>query len=133
MKAIIISCGDELVTGQCIDTNSAWLSTQLVACGTEIAEHVTVGDSIRLLRDAIMLTARLLCFGISEATLGEQLRDLMACGRNPSVGTTASHAELSVRIVARGADEGSARELLEREVAELRARLGNAVFGEDEE
>lgn len=256
MKAIIISCGDELVTGQCVDTNSAWLSAQLAACGIEVAEHVTVGDSIPLLRNAIertmsntslliitgglgptpdditrdalaeaisapleenaeaalqirafferfqrpmpdsnlrqamiprgcrvvenphgtapgiawesadvkvfalpgvpaemkpmfnehvraaaraasagafTLTARLLCFGISEARLGEQLGDLMARGRNPSVGTTASHAVLSVRIVARGSNEAAAKKLLDGDIEAVRARLGNLIFGDGDE
>ena len=50
------------------------------------------------LGDACMLGARLLCYGISEAKLGEAIADLMARGRNPLVGTTASNAILTVRV-----------------------------------
>jgi nicotinamide-nucleotide amidase len=44
MNAIILSIGDELVLGQTVDTNSAWLSQQLAAIGCDIAAHSTVPD-----------------------------------------------------------------------------------------
>lgn len=256
MDAVIISCGTELVTGQCVDTNSPWLSEQLTAHGVRVVEHVTVGDEVADIRDAVRraieraelviltgglgptgddltregiaaaigqpleesaealarirvffeswrrempesnriqamipkgcsvipnprgtapgiayekgtrrlyalpgvptemremfeaairpalhstlgeactLAARLLCYGISEAKLGEAVADLMARGRNPLVGTTASNAILTVRVLARGDDAQSARLLLDQDCAEIRRRLGRLVFGEDDE
>jgi nicotinamide-nucleotide amidase len=62
MKAIILSIGDELVLGQTIDTNSAWLSQQLAALGCDIAQHVTVADD----RDA---TARAIARAAGECDL----------------------------------------------------------------
>src|SRR6478609_7986154 len=44
MQAIILSIGDELVLGQTVDTNSAWLSQQLAAIGISVLSHATVGD-----------------------------------------------------------------------------------------
>ena len=44
MKAIILSIGDELVLGQTVDTNSAWLSQQLAGIGVSVIRHVTVAD-----------------------------------------------------------------------------------------
>ncbi len=44
MNACILSIGDELVLGQTVDTNSAWLSQQLAAVGCDIVAHATVGD-----------------------------------------------------------------------------------------
>ena len=44
MQAIILSIGDELVLGQTVDTNSAWLSQQLAAVGCSAVRHITVGD-----------------------------------------------------------------------------------------
>lgn len=56
MQAIIISIGDELVLGQAVDTNAAWLSERLAALGVAVVEHVTVGDDfdriMRLLKAA---------------------------------------------------------------------------------
>ena len=39
MNAIILSIGDELVLGQTVDTNSAWLSQQLAAIGCAVTAH----------------------------------------------------------------------------------------------
>ncbi len=256
VNAIIMSCGSELVTGQCVDTNSAWLSAQLTPLGVHVVEHVTVGDdqarltsAIRralenaelviltgglgptlddITRDALasaldkplvesaealkqirafydrwqrpmpesnrrqalipqgcavipnprgtapgirfvdgnrrlyafpgipaemqamfraevlpqfdtgtggarIESARLLCFGISEAKLGENLSDIMQRGRNPSVGTTASNAILTVRILADGASAAEARTLLRTDVDEIRRRLGTVIFGEGDD
>lgn len=44
MKACILSVGDELVLGQTVDTNSAWISQQLASIGTSVVSHQTVGD-----------------------------------------------------------------------------------------
>ena len=45
MNAIILSVGDELVLGQTVDTNSAWMSQQLAAAGCDIVAHATVPDA----------------------------------------------------------------------------------------
>ena len=44
MQAIILSIGDELVLGQTIDTNSAWLSAALARLGIGTRYHQTVAD-----------------------------------------------------------------------------------------
>ena len=46
MKAVIISIGDELILGQTVDSNSAWLSAQLSDCGIMPLYHKTVPDDI---------------------------------------------------------------------------------------
>ncbi len=53
MNAIILSVGDELVLGQTVDTNSAWISQQLAAVGCDIAAHATVPDDQRAIEAAI--------------------------------------------------------------------------------
>lgn len=272
MKAIIISCGTEIVTGQSVDTNSAWLSERLTLLGIEVVAHVSVGDDLEWLTESIrraheesdlviitgglgptrddltrealataihrslrenrealaqierffrrwqrempesnkvqalipdgcdiitnlrgtapgiafwnvntagnadaaasplkkeefsgvvalpgvpgemkpmfetyveprlratssacVITRRLLCFGISEARLGETIADLMERGRNPLVGTTASGAILTIRILARGADAKSAEKMLAADCVEIRRRVGSVLFGEEDE
>ena len=54
MNAIILSIGDELILGQTLDTNSAWLSQQLAAVGCEIKAHATVPDDQKLIECAIL-------------------------------------------------------------------------------
>src|SRR5687767_7833227 len=53
MTSIILSIGDELVLGQTVDTNSAWLSQQLASVGCAVKSHVTVGDDQRAIEEAM--------------------------------------------------------------------------------
>ena len=46
MRAEVISVGDEITTGQRLDTNSQWISQQLTQLGCEVAFHTTVGDQL---------------------------------------------------------------------------------------
>lgn len=46
MRAEIISIGDELTTGQRLDTNSQWLAERLLEIGVPVAFHTTVGDQL---------------------------------------------------------------------------------------
>lgn len=55
--AIILSIGDELVLGQTVDTNSAWLSQQLAAIGVRIVGHATAPDDQPSIEDAIRTAA----------------------------------------------------------------------------
>lgn len=57
MNAIILSIGDELALGQTVDTNSAWLSSQLAAVGCAVAAHVTVPDDQPAIERAIRESA----------------------------------------------------------------------------
>lgn len=46
MRAEIISIGDELTSGQRLDTNSQWLAQRLLEIGVPVAFHTTVGDQL---------------------------------------------------------------------------------------
>jgi len=46
MIAEIIAIGDELTSGQRLDTNTQWLSQQLEMLGIEVLFHTTVGDDL---------------------------------------------------------------------------------------
>ena len=45
IKASIITIGDELLIGQTIDTNSAWIAKNLNELGIDVHRRVAVGDS----------------------------------------------------------------------------------------
>ena len=45
MKTKIITVGDEILIGQIVDTNSAWIAAQLTANGFEISSVKSVGDT----------------------------------------------------------------------------------------
>jgi nicotinamide-nucleotide amidase len=53
MNAIIFSIGDELVLGQTVDTNFAWLARQLAAIGVACSAHVTLADDRQAIADAV--------------------------------------------------------------------------------
>ncbi|RIK72208.1 MAG: damage-inducible protein CinA [Planctomycetota bacterium] len=46
MRAEVIAIGDEIITGQRLDTNSQWLSQRLTEIGVEVAFHTTIGDRL---------------------------------------------------------------------------------------
>lgn len=71
------------------------------------------------------------CVGLGESRIGERLADFMEKGANPTVGTLAHLGQVDVRIAAKGADAEEASRLIEPVEAEIRARLGEAVFGAD--
>ena len=53
MKAEIITIGDEILIGQIVDTNSAWLSGKLNDIGFTVTRKLTVGDSAEEIRCAL--------------------------------------------------------------------------------
>jgi len=53
MIAALISVGDELTSGQTVDTNSAWLAEALEGMGIAVVSHNTVGDDIAEIASAI--------------------------------------------------------------------------------
>ena len=58
MRAVILSIGDELVLGQTVDTNSAWLAARLAAVGIPCIFHHTVADDEPAVTQAITLAAK---------------------------------------------------------------------------
>jgi len=46
MRAEVIAIGDELTTGQRLDTNSQWLSQRLTELGVQVAFHTTITDEL---------------------------------------------------------------------------------------
>lgn len=53
MKAEIISTGDEVITGMIDDTNTSWLSQQLLSLGIQVTRRSTVGDDLNDLIDVL--------------------------------------------------------------------------------
>ena len=76
MNAIILSIGDELILGQNIDTNSAWLSRQLAGVGCEITAHLTVPDHQRAIEQAIYECGERCDFLIITGGIGPTADDL---------------------------------------------------------
>ena len=52
MRCDVLAVGTELLLGQIVDTNSAWLGEQLAAAGIDSLLQVKVGDNIAVNRGA---------------------------------------------------------------------------------
>lgn len=70
--------------------------------------------------------------GAAESIVGERLADLMAPGRRPHVGTAVHGGRIDIHIYATGRRDEVLR-LLDADAADVRRRLGDAVYGEDED
>jgi len=46
VRAELIAVGSELLLGEHVDTNSAWISARLAEVGVDVFRHVTVGDNV---------------------------------------------------------------------------------------
>ena len=72
----IISVGDELTSGQRLDTNSQYLSQQLADLGIQVRHHVTVGDVLADNVAAFQLAASRADIAIISGGLGPTADDL---------------------------------------------------------
>lgn len=53
MKTAIITIGDEILIGQIVDTNSAWMSKKLTEAGFEVEEKISIADNAKQIKDTI--------------------------------------------------------------------------------
>ena len=53
MKVEVITIGDEILLGQTVDTNSAWIGQQLSAMGFEVSRIVSISDTVTEIVDAL--------------------------------------------------------------------------------
>jgi len=81
-----------------------------------------------------VVTSRMLrSWGMSEAKVGEVLDDLFTGSVNPTVAFLASEGEIKIRLTAAAASTVEAEALIAPVEAEVRARLGDLIFGVDDE
>lgn len=73
---------------------------------------------------------RLGIYGLGEAAIGQRLEGLEAAFPGLTLGYRAHFPEVEVKVHVRAANEAIAVETAARAAAEVRARLGDAVFGE---
>jgi len=80
MNAIILAIGDELISGQHVDTNSAYLSDRLATVGIRALAHWTIGDELSAIEDAFKRAAAAAELVISTGGLGPTGDDLTRQG-----------------------------------------------------
>jgi nicotinamide-nucleotide amidase len=82
----------------------------------------------------IIVSRTLRCMGLTESYIDETLDDLIQAGSNPTIGLLAQMqlGEIHVRLTAKAPNAAAAVQLIDPLEAEVRQRLGQAVFGIDD-
>lgn len=82
MHAEIIAIGDEITSGQTLDTNSRWLSGRLEELGVRVLYHTTVGDELEpsaaVFRQAIERSDIVIATGGLGPTADDLTREALA-------------------------------------------------------
>jgi nicotinamide-nucleotide amidase len=82
MRAEIISIGDEMTSGQRLDTNSQWLSQRLGEIGVEVIAHATVADNfeanVEIFRQAVERADVIISTGGLGPTADDLTREVLA-------------------------------------------------------
>lgn len=82
MRAEVVAIGDELTSGQRLDTNTQWLSQQLSDLGIEVMFHTTVGDdlaaNVDVFRSAIARADIVVCTGGLGPTADDLTREALS-------------------------------------------------------
>ncbi len=81
---------------------------------------------------SVILARVLHTAGVPESEIDERIADLEQMS-NPTVGLAAHPAQVDIRITAKAEDEAQARAMIAEVEAEIRRRLGRAVYGADDE
>ena len=76
MKAEIIAIGTELLLGQIVDTNSAYIAQQLTTVGLDLHYKATVGDNLKRLETTLRTALTRSDFIITTGGIGPTLDDL---------------------------------------------------------
>ena len=76
MNALILSIGTELTTGQCLDTNAAWIAAELTRRGVRVVGHLTVDDEIGHLQAAFHRAMEAADLVVATGGLGPTTDDL---------------------------------------------------------
>ncbi|HEY8369095.1 MAG TPA: CinA family nicotinamide mononucleotide deamidase-related protein, partial [Thermodesulfobacteriota bacterium] len=82
---------------------------------------------------ATIVSKTLKVSGMTESAVDQVVGDLIRESSNPTVGIYASPGIIRLRVSAKAADEASARALIAGMEERIRGRLGEAVFGADDD
>lgn len=124
MKAALLSTGTELVRGELVNSNAAWLGAELSALGVEVTEHVAVGDTPADIVAALLRLRALNDWVICTGGLGPTTDDLTAECAATSFGTVLERSALAYQQV-----EARMRVLGRTEVSASNAKQADLPVG----
>ena len=78
-----------------------------------------------------ILSHDVMCFGMGESSIEDRLRDRMNALTNPTLAPYAKEGEVRLRVTAKAATPAEAEALMAPVLAELRAALGDVIYGVD--
>ncbi|MCL1600325.1 MAG: competence/damage-inducible protein A [Actinomycetia bacterium] len=81
----------------------------------------------------VVVSRVLRSWGMSEAKVGEELQDLFDSSTNPTIAFLASAGEIRIRVTALAESDENARLLIAPVEREVRKRIGERIFGVDDE
>jgi nicotinamide-nucleotide amidase len=99
----------------------------------EMMQGTILPELSKLVGPSTLVSRVLRVTGIPEARVGEMLEDIFRSSTNPTVAYLASAGEVRVRLSAKASTREEAETLLGPVETAVRQRLGDAVFGADEE
>lgn len=70
MKAVLVTIGDEILSGNTIDTNSNFIATQLKNIGISVVQILTIADEIETIKTNLEIAAKLGDLIITTGGLG---------------------------------------------------------------
>jgi len=99
-------------------------------------EHLYIEKVLPYLRSrfdlhGVILARVLHTAGVGESWVDDLIGDLETC-QNPSVGLLAHAGQVDVRVTAKADSVEEASAMITMMIEQLRARLGDAIYGEDE-
>ncbi|HZA26945.1 MAG TPA: molybdopterin-binding protein, partial [Actinomycetota bacterium] len=99
----------------------------------EMMEGAVLPELASLTRGRTIVSRTLRSVGVAEARVGELLQDLFDRLDNPTMAFLPAEGEVRIRLTAMADSAKEAGRLIAPVAEDVRGRLGDAIFGEDEE
>lgn len=96
-------------------------------------EHVYPLIIDKILNNTVVKTKKYSLYGLTLAQLNEKLSDLITYDENPFVGIYFKEDEAEIQVTARAVTETEADKMLNEIAKEIDDRIGNYIFGKNEE
>jgi nicotinamide-nucleotide amidase len=101
MTVGLLAIGTELTRGELVNTNSAWLASQIIGLGLESPEHLVVDDDVQRIVDALRGLAARHDFVVCTGGLGPTTDDLTAEAAAKAIGKPLVRNELALEQIRR--------------------------------